>query len=154
MYYLILRTCSGEAQLAEHSTDNRAAVGSSPTGATTFMEEFFMDTPWYDIKDNWWLNSMWFVSGIVWGPIYLIWCLVTWDFSQDSKPKWLRWWGNRVDNFPDQFKEWVHCHPLPGNRQINISFLMKNRETYGKLIRPDRDPDGNCWSNCDPEDCE
>jgi len=114
-----------------------------------------MTDKWYDKKNNWILNILWLLSGVVWLPIYGAWCLFTWDFSQDSKPKWLRWWGNRVDNLPDQLKEFIHCHDIPWtDKQINISFMMKNRETYGKIIRPRRDPDGNCWSNCDPEDCE
>ena len=101
---------------------------------------------WYD--KNIFLNIFWTITA----PPYWIVHLAT--FWMDERPKWIRWWGNRTDNLWDQFKEWVHCHKLPGNKQINISFMMKNRETYGKLIRPDRDPDGNCWSNCDPEDCE
>lgn len=109
---------------------------------------------WYD--KNVFLNIFWTISGIAWLPIYGIFWVI-WKYAKPGEelPKWLRWWGNRVDNLWDQFKEWVHCHKIPGtNKQINISFMMKNRETYGKLIRPDRDPDGNCWSNCDPEDCE
>lgn len=110
-----------------------------------------MSDNWYD--NSWILNIFWFLSGAIWLPIYIVWSLVTRDFSQDSKPKWLRWWGNRVDNLIDQLKEWLHCHKIPfTDYQLNISCIMKNRDPYGYLIRPNKDPDGNCWSNCDPED--
>ena len=109
------------------------------------MEDKQMVKEWYD--KNIFLNIFWFISGIVWLPIYLV------TIPMDKRPKWLRWWGNRVDNFPDLLKEWIHCHDIPSDKQINISRWMKNRTTFGKLIRPRRDPDGNCWSNCDPEDC-
>lgn len=118
-----------------------------------------MAKEWYDT--NIWLNILWMFSGIVWLPIYLVFKL-----GQIDRPKWLRWWGNRVDNLVDQFKEWIHCHDVPYwmgdlfyrepgvlNYHINISRWMNNRVTFGDLIRPRRDPDGNCWSNCDPEDC-
>lgn len=108
---------------------------------------------WYD--KNMFISFLFLLSGVVWLPIYGGWCLFTWDSSQDSKPKWLRWWGNRVDNFPDLLKEWIHCHDIPfTDKHINISRWMRNRTDFGKLIRPNRDPDGNCWSNCDPEDCQ
>lgn len=102
---------------------------------------------WYDT--NVWINILWMISGIFWLPIYLIFKLI-----EQELPKWLRWWGNRVDNLVDQTKEWIHCHDIPyKDYHINISRWMKNRTTFGNLIRPRRDPDGNCWSNCDPEDC-
>jgi hypothetical protein len=102
---------------------------------------------WYD--KNFFLNVIWTLTA----PLFWIVKLAT--SGMDKRPKWVRWWGNRVDNLWDAGKEWVHCRKIPfTNKQINISFMMKNRETYGKLIRPMRDPDGNCWSNCDPEDCE
>jgi len=102
---------------------------------------------WYD--KNMFISFLFLLSGIVWLPIYGGWCLFTWDSSQDSKPKWLRWWGNRVDNFPDLLKEWIHCHKIPWtNKQINISQWMRNRkEPYRPIIREHKK-----WDNCDPED--
>lgn len=92
---------------------------------------------------NVWLNIFWFISGIVWLPIYLV------TIPMDERPKWLRWWGNRVDNLVDQFKEWVHCHKIPWtNKQINISIIMQNRKPKTwDIIREHKD-----WPNCDPED--
>jgi hypothetical protein len=91
---------------------------------------------------NLWLNIFWFLSGIVWLPIYLG------TFWMKERPKWLRWWGNRVDNLGDQIMEFFHCHKIPfTNKQINISFLMKNRETTWDIIRENKK-----WPNCDPED--
>lgn len=108
---------------------------------------------WYD--KNLFISFLFLLTAPVWGIIYVIWSIATGDWSQDSKPKWIRWWGNRVDNFPDLFKEWVHCHDIPfTDKQINISRWMRNRESFGPIIRPRRDPEGNCWSNCDPEDME
>jgi hypothetical protein len=116
-----------------------------------------MAKEWYD--KNIWLNILWMISGILWLPIYGV-CKVV-EFIDRlggpvhwRTPKWVRWWGNRVDNLVDQFKEYIHCHNIPyKDYHINISRWMNNRTTFGDLIRPRRDPDGNCWSNCDPEDC-
>jgi hypothetical protein len=103
---------------------------------------------WYD--KNVWLNILWFISGIVWLPIYLVtWAIFKRNAPDEELPKWIRWWGNRVDNLPDQVKEWLHCHRIPWtNYQLNISFLMKNRTTTWDIIRKH-----GCYPNCDPEDC-
>lgn len=109
---------------------------------------------WYD--KNIWLNILWMSSGIIWLPIYIYFKLFPWTLYPEGEgtPKWVRWWGNRVDNLVDQFKEFIHCHNIPyKDYHINISRWMNNRTTFGDLIRPRRDPDGNCWSNCDSEDC-
>jgi hypothetical protein len=91
---------------------------------------------------NVFLNILWFISGIVWIPIQLG------TFWMKESPAWLRHWENKVDNLPDQFKEWAHCHKIPfTNKQINISFIMKNRETTWDIIRENKK-----WPNCDPED--
>jgi hypothetical protein len=117
------------------------------------MEDIFMPDnkkDWYD--ENIFMNIFWLISGIAWLPISGIAKIA---YGDNELPKWIRWWGNRVDNLPDAIKEWIHCHDIPfTDKQINISRWMKNRETYGKIIRPRRDPAGNCWSNCDPEDCK
>jgi len=69
----------------------------------------------------------------------------------DSLPKWLRWLINRIDDPFDAVMESLHCHhiPLTGDPGycLNISFLMKNRETTWDIARPCR-----WYSNCDPED--
>jgi hypothetical protein len=95
---------------------------------------------WYDT--NVFVNILWFISGIVWLPIYVV------TIPMKERPKWLRWWTNRVDNIVDQGKEWLHCRKIPfTNKQINISFMMKNRTTTWDIIREHKK-----WSNCDPED--
>jgi len=96
---------------------------------------------WYDT--NVFMNIFWTITRIAHLPISL-----TYRLFKIDQPKWLRWWGNRTDNLWDQLKEWVHCHKIPfTNKQINISFMMKNRDTYGKYIRPHAN-----YCNCDPED--
>lgn len=96
-----------------------------------------MPKDWYD--NNFFLNVFWTLTA----PIYWPFKLVT-----GNKPKWVRWWGNRVDNLWDDGKEFLHCKKIPGtNKQINISRFMKNRDTWGEFIRPHKN-----WCNCDPED--
>lgn len=99
-----------------------------------------------DANRNPFTDFLWLISGAVWLPIYL----VTRPFGYDAK--WLRWWGNRVDNFPDALKEAIHCGRIPfsGNPgyQFNISVIMKNREPKTwDIIRKHKD-----YDNCDPED--
>ena len=66
----------------------------------------------------------------------------------DSLPKWLRWIINRIDDPFDAVLQWLHCHRIPfTGYQLNLSCLMKNRQTTWDIIRPA----GN-YSNCDPED--
>ena len=94
------------------------------------------------------LSLLWTISGIAWLPTYLL-----YKASDLDEPKWLRWWGNRVDNLVDYAKEWIHCRAIPfTNLQLNLSVIMKNRETYGRLLRPRLDDTGRKWCNCDPED--
>jgi hypothetical protein len=96
-----------------------------------------------ELDKNVWLNIFWFVSGVIWLPFYI---LTVW---MSETPKWIRWWGNRVDNLPDQLKEWIHCHRIPfTNKQINISVIMQNREPKTwDIIREHK-----YWVNCDPKD--
>lgn len=100
-----------------------------------------MAKEWYD--KNIFLNIFWtltFPADFLVGLYFKV--------TKTEKPKWYRWWHNRTDNLWDAGKEWIHCHRIPfTNKQFNISFMMKNRETYGKFIREHK-----CWSNCDPED--
>jgi len=64
------------------------------------------------------------------------------------KPNWLREYENFVDGPVDGLKEWLHCHPLPFGKQLNIAFMMKNRDRpYWPIIR-----DKGYYNNCDPED--
>jgi hypothetical protein len=117
----------------------RTSAGCHSHGGT--MKE------WYDT--NFFMNIMWTITTPA------LWIIELTTIGMDKRPKWIRWWHNRTDNLWDQIKEWVHCHKIPfTNKQINISFMMKNRETYGKFIRPMRDDAGKCWSNCDPDDCK
>jgi hypothetical protein len=62
-------------------------------------------------------------------------------------PKPIRWVINRIDNPFDAVLEWAHCHKLPFGGQLNLSFLMKNRETTWDIIRKH-----GTYSNCDKED--
>lgn len=72
------------------------------------------------------------------------WYKDTWD----RLPKWLRWIINRIDDPFDTCLEFLHCHRIPLTRyQLNLSFLMKNRETSWDIIRGH-----GKYSNCDPED--
>ena len=71
------------------------------------------------------------------------WYKQTWD----RLPKWLRWAINRVDDPFDAVLEFLHCHRLPFGRQLNLSFLMKNRQTSWDVIRRQ-----GTYANCDPED--
>jgi len=70
-----------------------------------------------------------------------------------TRKGWLRDLENWIDDPVDWVKEWLHCRNLPFGRQLNISFLMQNRKTYGKLLR-ERLPRGYYYNNCDPEDKE
>lgn len=96
------------------------------------------------------LNIFWLISGVIWIPIYcVLWVLRKLNIIQDI-PKWVKWWGNRVDNLPDALMEWIHCHKIPFTKyQLNIAFMMKNRgKPYWPIIR-------ECYypcENCDPED--
>jgi hypothetical protein len=78
-----------------------------------------------------------------------------WPFTQHNKVtrfKWLAKILNDICNFYDDpidmVKEWAHCHPLLFGYQLNISFMMRHRETTWNIIRR---ADGG-WTNCDPED--
>lgn len=94
---------------------------------------------WYDT--NLLVNIGWTLSAPLYWPLRIY-------YRNKKAPKWIRWWGNRTDNLWDQGKEAVHGMRIPfTNKQINISFMMKNRETYGKFIREDK-----WYDNLDPED--
>jgi hypothetical protein len=67
----------------------------------------------------------------------------------DKLPKWLRWLINRIDDPFDAVLEFLHCHRIPFGYQLNLSFLMKNRETSWDIIRKHK-----WYDNCDPEDKE
>jgi len=89
-------------------------------------------------------DFLWLLTGAAWLPIYAATQLTHHD------PKWLRWWGNRVDNLPDAAKEWLHCHRLPFGKQLNLAFMMKNRgKPYWPIVRK-----WGYYENCDPEDLE
>lgn len=114
-----------------------------------------MGKDWYD--ENIFLNLLWLISGVVYVPIFLV-AYIICKTKGIELPKWIKWWGNRVDNFTDQIMEWIHCHKIPYSEKIwpkkwpqglqfNISCIMKNRETTWDIIRPH-----GCWPNCDPED--
>ena len=63
-------------------------------------------------------------------------------------PKWLRWAINRIDTPFDRAMEWLHCRRLPRGYQLNLAFMMKNREPpYWPVIRKQ-----GRYDNCDPED--
>jgi hypothetical protein len=62
-------------------------------------------------------------------------------------PKRLRQWINKYDDPFDAALEWAHCHKLPFGKQLNLSFLMKNRETSWDIIRKQ-----GMYDNCDEED--
>lgn len=103
--------------------------------------------PENDVDKYFLLNVFWLISGIVWLPIYIVYEILE-RLNVTKKPKWVKWWGNRVDNLPDALMEWLHCHKIPfTNKQLNISFLMKNRTTTWDIIREHKP-----WPNCDPED--
>jgi hypothetical protein len=92
------------------------------------------------------IDLLWLISGVLWLPLYVAIHLI---LRRD--PKWLRWWGNRVDNLPDALTQFLHCHKIPFTGepgwQLNISFLMKNRKTSWDIIRKYK-----YYANCDPED--
>jgi hypothetical protein len=64
-----------------------------------------------------------------------------------SLKEWLKQLENLLDDPVDAAKEWLHCHNLPLGYQLNISFLMGNRQTTWDIIRK-----RGSYSNCDPED--
>lgn len=69
-------------------------------------------------------------------------------FQKESFSHAFRDFINLIDGPIDWIKEWIHCRKIPfTNYQINISFLMRNRETTWDIIRRH----GN-YPNCDPED--
>jgi len=90
------------------------------------------------------IDALWLLSGAAWLPLYAAVRLLGFD------PRWLRRWGNRVDNLPDALKEFLHCHRIPfTDYQLNIAFMMKNRgRPYWPVIRSHT----TVWGNCDPED--
>ena len=102
---------------------------------------------WYD--ENTLLNVFWLISGAVWLPIYIVYEILERINEDIKKPKWFKWWGNRVDNLPDTVIQYLHCKCIPGiNRSLNLSFMMKNRPgPYWPILR-------KCqyYDNCDPED--
>jgi hypothetical protein len=58
---------------------------------------------------------------------------------------WLRRWEDYIDDPIDYLKEKVHGAPVPFGYEINISFLMMNRETSWDVLRkrgtyPNSDP--------------
>jgi hypothetical protein len=92
-------------------------------------------------------DVLWLVSGGLWVPLWLI-----INVCMRCDPKWLRWWGNRVDNLPDAIKEFLHCCKIPFiDYQLNLAFMMKNRSRPYQLIRK-VPPSGQYYQNCDPED--
>ena len=98
---------------------------------------------WYD--KNTFLNVFWLISGVVWVPLFLGVQIM------DETPKWVKWWGNRVDNLPDQLIQFLHCGPcIPViNKSLNLAFMMKNRKKpYWPLFRDC----GVFYPNCDEED--
>ncbi len=110
-----------------------------------------MAKEWYD--KNTALNVFWLISGVVWLPIYLFFEILQRIIGPvaPDKPKWVRWWGNRVDNLPDQLIQYLHCGPcIPViNKSLNLAFMMKNRvEPYWPVLRDC----GVFYPNCDQED--
>jgi hypothetical protein len=61
--------------------------------------------------------------------------------------KWMKDWVNIFDDYPDYVKEKLHGMHLPFGYELNISFLMMNRETTWDIIRKQGD-----YDNSDPED--
>lgn len=61
--------------------------------------------------------------------------------------KWMKDWVNIFDDYPDYIKEKLHGMHLPFGYELNISFLMMNRETTWDIIRKQGD-----YDNSDPED--
>jgi hypothetical protein len=115
-----------------------------------------MAKEWYD--KNTALNVFWLISGIIWLPIYIV-CEIIERIDKEGrnytkgfeKPKWVKWWGNRVDNLPDQLIQFLHCGPcIPViNKSLNLAFMMKNRKKpYWPLFRDC----GVFYPNCDEED--
>ena len=98
------------------------------------------------IDKYWILWPLWMLSGIAYFPIRLYYELFT--ELHDSIPKWVRWWGNRVDNLTDWIVESLHCWRIPWtNSELNMSRLMNNRTSEGKWIRPYKIPHyRNCFS--------
>ena len=96
-------------------------------------------TVWYWVK--WPFLALGFA--VVFPFCYLI---KGWEWTRDG---WLRDWEDYIDDPIDFLKEMAHCGKLLFGYQLNISFLMNNRETTWDIIRKD----GN-YSNCDPEDLE
>jgi hypothetical protein len=94
------------------------------------------------------LNIIWLISGLIWLPLYIIFEILE-RLEWMNKPKWMKWWGNRVDNLPDSLTQWIHCHKIPyTNYQFNIAFMMKNRaRPYWPIIRKH-----GIYPNCDSED--
>jgi hypothetical protein len=67
--------------------------------------------------------------------------------KRDGKNTWLKNWEDYIDDPIDWMKEKLHCARLPFGYQLNISFIMLNRETTWDIIRRD-----GKYGNCDPDD--
>ncbi len=115
-----------------------ADIFSSSTGIArqSYLFNFLGRTLMQNKIDKYWiLWPLWMLSGIVYFPIRLYYKLFT--ELQDPIPKWIRWWGNRVDNLTDWVVESLHCRRIPWtNSELNMSRLMNNRTSEGKWIRP------------------
>jgi hypothetical protein len=70
-------------------------------------------------------------------------------WSEKSTDWRLRRLENLFDDPIDWFKEKLHGMHLPFGYELNISFLMKNRQTTWDIIRKQGD-----YHNSDPEDLE
>jgi hypothetical protein len=74
-----------------------------------------------------------------------LWSFRVW--KQDGFIEWIKDFENLFDDYPDWVKEKLHGLHLPFGYELNISFLMKNRETTWDIIRKQGD-----YDNSDPED--
>ena len=85
----------------------------------------------------------------------------TWSETKEAWNKMIRKWPERslwknirvfiniIDDPIDWVKEKLHGMRLPFGYELNISFLMANRDTTWDIIRPYGD-----YPNSDPEDLE
>ena len=89
----------------------------------------------------WWLAWPFMTAGFI-----LTFPVAYWFVGRDTGT-WLRDWEDYIDDPIDWCKEALHGLKLPFGYELNISFLMMNRDTSWDVIRKQGD-----WPNKDPED--
>ena len=101
---------------------------------------------------KWWYWASWPFLTAFFCIVFTL-ALITRGYAS-TRDGWLRDLEDWIDDPIDFVKEWLHCRNIPlTGRQLNISFLMQNRATFGRLFRS-QPPPGKVYSNCDPEDKE